>query len=172
MDKFYPKMYQRSIYDINYKKVWKMGIRCLLFDLDNTCVSYKESSASDDVKKLFKKLKKQGFDVIIFSNSPSRRLKKFEDLGVNYNAFSMKPFTYNFFKILKKYKYDKEEVMIIGDQIFTDIWGGNKVGIYTCLVEPLDNVDMFLTSITRAIEKYKIKKFVKDGIFERGKYYD
>ena len=66
MEKFFPDMYQKSIYDINYKKLMKEGLRCLLFDLDNTCVPYKESVASDRLKKLFNRLKKLGFKVIIF----------------------------------------------------------------------------------------------------------
>ena len=172
MSKFYPDLYQKSIYDINYKKLKKEGIKCLLFDLDNTCIPYKESVASDKLKKLFDKLKKLGFKVILFSNSPTKRLKKFSSLGVDYNALSLKPISYNFRKVLKKYNYKKEEVCIIGDQLFTDIYGGNKVGIKTCLIEPLTNVDLLFTKILRYFETKKIKKFEKTGKFQRGDYYD
>ena len=165
-------MYQKSIYDINYKKLKKEGIRCLLFDLDNTCVPYKESVASDRLKKLFDRLKKLGFKVIIFSNSPNRRLKKFEYLDVDYNALTLKPISYNFNKVMKKYDFSKDEVCIIGDQLYTDVFGGNRVGIKTCLVEPLSDIDLKFTKIYRYFEKRKIKKFEKDGYFKRGKYYD
>ena len=172
MSKFFPDIYQKSIYDINYKKLKKEGIKCLLFDLDNTCVPYHNSTFSDRLKKLFDKLKKCGFTVIIFSNSPERRLKKFSELGVDYNASSLKPISYHFYKILKKYNFNKNEVCIIGDQLFTDVYGGNKVGIMTCLVEPMDDKELVFTKMTRYFEKRKIKKFEKLGKFKRGNYYD
>ena len=172
MDKFFPDLYQKSIYDINYKKLKKMGIQCLLFDLDNTCVLYHDTTFSDRLKKLFDRLKKMDFKVIIFSNSPNRRLKKFVNLGVDYNASSLKPIAYSFNKILKKYNFRKEEVCIIGDQLFTDIYGGNNVGIKTCLVEPLSEVELKITQMTRYFEKRKIKKFEKTGKFKWGRYYD
>ena len=172
MDRFFPDLYQKSIYDINYKKLKKEGIKCLLFDLDNTCVPYKEKVASDRLKKLFVRLKKMGFNVIVFSNSPNRRLKRFVDLDVEYNAMSLKPLSFGFYKIIKKYDYNKNELCIIGDQLFTDIYGGNKVGIKTCLVEPLSDVDLSFTKITRYFEKRKIYKYEKEGKFKRGSYYD
>ena len=108
MQKFYPDMYQKSIYDINYKKLKKEGINCILFDLDNTCVPYKDSVASEELEKLFKKLEKMGFRVIIFSNSPDKRLRKFKYLGVSYNSFSLKPLSFSFYKILKKYNLKRD----------------------------------------------------------------
>ena len=172
MDKFFPNMYQKSIYDVDYKKLKKMGIKCLLFDLDNTCVPYREIIVTEKLKNLFVKLKKMGFKVIIFSNSPRKRLKKFSSLDVDYNALSLKPVAYNFHKILKKYNYEKEEVCIIGDQLFTDVYGGNNVGIMTCLVDPLVEEELFFTRITRFFEKKKIRKYEKKGKFKRGNYYD
>lgn len=172
MNKLVPNLYQKDIYTINYKKLKKIGIRCLLFDLDNTCVPYHDITFSKKLKELFNKLKKMGYIVIIFSNSPNKRLKKFANLDVDYNAMSLKPLSYNFRKVMKKYHVEKEEVCIIGDQLFTDIYGGNKVGIYTCLVEPLTNKELTFTKITRYFEKRKIKKLEKEGKFKRGNYYD
>lgn len=172
MSNFFPDIYQKNIYTINYQKLWDSGIRCLLFDLDNTCVPYKEKKSTKELKELFNNLSSLGFKIIIFSNSPKRRLKRFSDLGIEFNSFSMKPLSHNFYKILKKYGYDKSEVIIIGDQIFTDVYGGNKVGITTCLVDPLTNVDMMATKLTRLLENRKINMLGKARGFKRGKYYD
>ncbi len=172
MSKFFPDLYQKSIYDINYKKLKKEGIKCLLFDLDNTCVPFHEKVADNTVKKLFDKLKRMGFKVIIFSNSPDKRLKRFSNLGVDYNALSLKPISYSFYKILRNYNFTKDEVCIIGDQLFTDIYGGNRVGIKTCLVEPLSDIDLAFTKVTRYFEKRKMKKLERTGKFKRGQYYD
>ena len=172
MKNLVPDMYKKSIYDIDYKKLMNEGIKCILFDLDNTCVAYKENSGSSELKKLFNKLTKMKFKVVIFSNSPERRLKRFNDLGVDYNSSSKKPLSHNFYKILKKYDLKKDEVCIIGDQLFTDIYGGNKVGIKTCLVEPLTDIDFFLTKFTRKLETREFKKMEKKKLLKKGNYYD
>ena len=172
MSKFIPNVYQQSIYTINYQNLKSKGIKCILFDLDNTCVPYYEDKGNKELKKLFNKLTKMGFRVIIFSNSPKKRLDKFKDMEVEYNYSSMKPLKYHFNKILNKYNYQKEQVIIVGDQLFTDILGGNKVGINTCLVDPLTDYDGKLTKITRTLEKSKIKKLQKNGSFKKGEYYD
>ena len=79
MDIFVPDMYQKSIYTINYEKLFEDGIRCLLFDLDNTCVPYVEKVPSQKLKDLFDRLKELGFKVIIFSNATKKRLEPFKN---------------------------------------------------------------------------------------------
>ena len=173
MNYFYPDAYQKSIYTINYDKLKENGIKCLLFDLDNTCVPYVDRTSTKKLKNLFDKLSEQGFKVIIFSNSPKERLFPFKkELKVDCCAKAGKPRKKNFIKILDLYKYDLSEVAIIGDQLVTDIYGGNKVGITTVLVNPMSNIDMPLTKIHRYIERKKINKMTKEGIFKVGEYYD
>ena len=67
MEKFYPDVYQKSIYTINYEKLKENGIKCLLFDLDNTCVPYVDKLPSKKLKNLFEDLQDLGFKIIIFS---------------------------------------------------------------------------------------------------------
>lgn len=165
-----PKMYQKSIYTIDYKKLKKKKIKCLLFDLDNTCVGYHEKNPTKELKKLFSDLTKMGFKVIIFSNATPKRLAPFDNLGVECHPSSQKPLSRNFNKILKKYQ--KQEVCIIGDQLFTDIIGGNKVGILTCLIDPLSNADFIFTKIFRMMEGSVFKKMDKKGIMRKGEYYE
>lgn len=169
---FIPKMYQESIYTIDYKKLKKKNIKCLLFDLDNTCVGYHEKKPTPKLEKHFKELTKLGFKVIIFSNATPKRLIPFNDLGVICHPASKKPFSKNFKKILKEYNYTNDEVCIIGDQLFTDILGGNRVGIITILVDPLTQKDFILTKIFRAMEGYKFKKLEKKGHLIKGEYYE
>ena len=68
MDNFIPDMYQKSIYHIDYDKLKEDGIKCLLFDLDNTCVPFKDKEPNKKLKELFETLKDMDFKVIIFSN--------------------------------------------------------------------------------------------------------
>lgn len=167
-----PNMYQKNIYTINYEKLKKQNIKCLLFDLDNTCVGYHEKNPSKELKTLFTKLTKMGFKVIIFTNALPKRIEPFNNLKVIIHPASKKPFKKNFIKIIKQYDYKEKEVCIIGDQLFTDILGGNKVGIKTCLVDPLTTEDFILTKIFRSIEQIIFKLFTKKNILIKGVYYE
>lgn len=172
MKLFIPNMYQESIYKIDYKKLKKKGIKLLLFDLDNTCVGYHEKEPTIMLEKLFKKLTKLGFEVVIFSNATSKRLVPFKKLGVYCHSFSKKPLGISFRKIMKKYSLYGDSVCIIGDQLFTDISGGNKAGIVTCLVDPVTNNDFLLTNVFRYMEGFIFKSMDRKGILKRGEYYD
>ncbi len=173
MNYFYPDVYQKSIYDIDYDKLKKNNIKCLLFDLDNTCIPYVDKKPTKELKNHFDKLTDMGFKVIIFSNSPKKRLEPFKKyLSVDCCASARKPQKNKFYKVISMFNYDLSEVAIVGDQLVTDIYGGNRVGIMTILVNPLSNIDMPFTKINRLIEKIEINKMHKKGIFSVGEYYD
>lgn len=166
-------MYQKSIYTIDYEKVKSFGIKCLLFDLDNTLVPVKFVKPNRKVKDLIEKLKKMGFKIIIMSNSGKKRLKPFKTmLEVDCSASSKKPFKFKFKKILKEYEYSESEVAIIGDQIPTDIYGGNKMGIFTILVDRISKKEFFVTKFNRMMEKRIVKKLGKNNLFKWGRYYE
>ena len=106
MEKYVPDIYQKSIYTIDYDKLKARGIKCLLYDLDNTLVPFDVKEADQKIKNLFDELKEKGFKVIIFSNSPKTRLKPFKEyLDVDCSASSRKPFKASFLKILNEYKF-------------------------------------------------------------------
>lgn len=172
MKKLVPNMYQKSIYTINYDKLKKNKIKCLLFDLDNTCAGYRDKGPSKELKELFTTLTKMGFKVIIFSNSKAKKLAPYSILNVVLHPSSKKPFKKNFQKLLNKYHYQKKDVCIIGDQLFTDILGGNSVGIKTCLVDPLTPYDFVFTKIFRASEQIAFKSLAKKNILIKGEYYE
>lgn len=171
MEKYVPDIYQKSVYAIDYSKLKKRGIKCLLFDLDNTLVFPSIKEPTEELVELFKKLK-EDFDVVIFSNSPNHRLKPFGDiLEVKYSYSSRKPFKKKFLEFINNSKYDLGEIAIIGDQLLTDILGGNSVGITTILTDPLTKKDMIFTKFNRFLEKSVIKKLRKHNLFTKGRYY-
>lgn len=173
MDIFLPDRYYKNIYQVDYMKLKEDGIKCLLFDLDNTIVPPNVKKPNKKIRDLFDNLKELDFKVIIMSNSPKKRLTPFKDeLVVDCSASSMKPSKNKFLKILKEYKFDLSETAIIGDQLLTDIFGGNRIGITTILVNPISKKDITVTKINRKLEKIIEKKLNKRGLFERGKYYD
>ena len=173
MEKYVPDIYKKSIYTINYEKLKTRGIKCLLFDLDNTLVPYTDKVPSKKNKELFKKLKELGFKVIIFSNSGKKRLTPFkEGLDVDCCFRCLKPSPKKFNYVLEHYKFNESQVAIIGDQILTDIIGGNNVGITTILINPISKKDLIFTKFNRYRENKLIKKLSKLDLFYKGRYYD
>ena len=165
-----PNIYNKSIYTIDYNKLKKNNVKCLLYDLDNTCVPYPEKVPTKELTELFNKLTKLGFKVIIFSNTTPNRLENFKSLNIEIHGLSKKPFKKGFLDIINTYKYKKEEICIIGDQIFTDILGGNRVGIKTILVDPMGPHDFIFTKITRMIEKIIFRRMKRKNILTKGVY--
>lgn len=168
---FKPSVYRKNIFEIDYEKLKNSGIRCLVYDLDNTLGLISHKKCPDEAKKLIKKLQKD-FIVVISSNNTKRRLKPYlEELGIDGVAWSVKPSIRGLLIIKNKYKLKKKEMCIIGDQIVTDILAGKRFRIKTILVDPLGEKDLKITGLNRRIENFIVKKYEKRGLFERGKYY-
>ena len=172
MQNFIPDMYQKSIYDIDYKKLKKKGIKCLLFDLDNTLIPVNVDVPTKKVKELFSVLEKD-FKIIIISNSGKKRLIPFKErLNVDVAASSHKPFKKKYLKIMEIYKLKYHEIAAIGDQLLTDINGANRVGITSILINPIGDYEKFCTKINRFLEGFVYRKLRKKGILEKGEYYE
>ena len=165
-------MYYNNIYDINYKKLKDDGIKSLIFDLDNTLGLISDGECPERTKELINELKKDFFIVICSNNSKSRLKPYMEDLGVDGVAWSMKPFINGLVRIKRKYKLKKKEMVLIGDQLVTDIFAGNKFRIKTILVDPLGIKDMKITFFNRKLEDLIVRIYTKRGKFERGRYYE
>ena len=145
----------------------------MLFDLDNTLVPVSVKTPNTKLKNFITDLKKKGFKVIIFSNSPKRRLLPFKnELEVDCSASSKKPRTKKFLQVLRLYGYVISEVAIIGDQLLTDVLGGNRIGITTILVNPISTKDFLWTRFSRKKEVKIMKKLRDNDLFVKGRYYD
>ena len=169
---FKPFMYKKNIYEIDYKKLKDMGVKCLIFDLDNTLGLISHKECPKDTKELIKKLKKD-FTIFISSNNSEVRIKPYlDELEIEGVSFSLKPFTRSFRKIRRKKFFKREEMVMIGDQIVTDILAGNRYKIKTILVDALGEKDLKITKLNRFIENKIVKRYQKKGLFERGKYYE
>ena len=172
MDNFIPDIYTQSIYTINYKKLKKRGIKCLLFDLNNTLTSYDNDYPTDELRELIYDLEKD-FKVIIISNSSKDRIRPFkEKLNIDASFRSFKPFKRKFKKILEIYNYKDTEIAMIGDVLVTDILGGNRMNFTTILVNSISESEPFSTRILRIFEKIIIKSLNKKDLVIKGKYYE
>lgn len=173
MEKYVPDIYQKSIYNVNYDQLYAQGIRCLLFDLDNTLVPVTAKEPTREVKDLFDSLKVKGFKIIIFTNSPKKRVKQFKNrLEVDCCPFACKPFSRKFLSVIKIFDLKFSEVAIIGDSIMDDIYGGNNVGITTVLIEQLAPKEFFIAGLKRKRERKVLKKLRDKNLFTKGRYYE
>ena len=171
MKKFIPDMYKKNIYEINYKKLKKMSKKYLFFDLDNTIISYLQNKPTKENKILFDKLKKMGFEVFIFSNSPSNRLEPFEkELNVKAFSGSMKPLKKGYKKVLNM--YDKDKCVFIGDQIMTDVIGAKRNGLYVIFIDRINNKEPIYTKFWRFFEFFVLKRYERKKYLVKGKYYE
>lgn len=168
MNKFIPDMYQKNIHTISYKKLKEKGIKVLLFDFDNTIIEKGNYSLNQKTIKLFEELKND-FIIYIVSNSIQKnKLKKIcEKLDVPYIKDSRKPFKRGFKKL--KFKSIKEnQIVMIGDQVITDVLGSKRMNYYSILIDPINKNEWLLTKINRLFENIILKKIN----IKRGSYYD
>ena len=167
-----PMMYKKNIFDIDYDKLKKNGIKCLVFDLDNTLGLIDEKECPKEVKKLLKKLKKD-FTIYISSNNTRKRIIPYiTDLEIEGESFSLKPLPKGLMRIRKKTGFRRNEMAMIGDQMVTDILSGNLYGVTTVLVDPLGVKDLKITGLNRKIESIIVKSYERKGIFKKGSYYE
>ncbi len=157
----YPNAYFEKIQDITIQFLIKNKIKALILDVDNTLID-KQENLSEDVIKWVKEIKGQGVKMHILSNT--NRKSKVErvanTLQLNYEYFGMKPLKIGFNKVRKILNEDSSRIAVVGDQIFTDIIGGNRAGMFTILLEPISKKEYWYTIWKRPIEN-KIKKNIK-----------
>lgn len=156
-----PTSYYTSIYEIDYDNLKKQGITTLLFDLDNTIINYDEKKIDVKRTEFLQELEKD-FKVLIISNSKKKRVSYAVGHQFSFVSFARKPFKVGFKKALKKLDSKPSETVMIGDQLMTDVFGGNRIGLKTILVEAvLRKSDKIWTRINRKLEVYFLNKIKK-----------
>lgn len=172
MKKCLPKIYKKNIFEVPYQKLKQRGIKCIAFDLDNTIALIDQEQVEPKTIDFIKKLK-EDFIISIISNNHKTRVSSYGKLfNCDYVSFALKPSPSGFRRIMKKYNLKKEEIAIIGDQLVTDILGGNLIGAFTILVDPLGTKDLKITSLNRLIEKRILKTYKKKDLLTKGVYYE
>lgn len=147
------------IYDIDFEKLKKNNIRGLLIDVDNTLVEWNEKNAHPELIQWCHKAKEENISLCLISNNTKERvveLKKDIDTPAIHQA--LKPLPRSFYKGVEILQLKKEQVAVVGDQIFTDILGGNRAGLFTILVKPIPGKEFWWTSLVRRIERIVLKK--------------
>ncbi|MDD3220045.1 MAG: YqeG family HAD IIIA-type phosphatase [Lachnospiraceae bacterium] len=153
LEKFYPDCWMDSTYDIDFEKLYEQGYRGLIFDIDNTLVPH-GFPADERAIRLFKRLKKLGFDCCLLSNNQLPRVTMFNSaVHVRYIENAHKPSRKNYEKAMEMMGTDKKSTMFIGDQLFTDVYGAKRTGIPNILVKPIDPHEEIQIVLKRYLEK-------------------
>ena len=128
-----------SIYDISVEGLARRGIKLLLADLDNTLVPYGVPLPDQKLMNWRDELAAYGITLFVLSNNRHENRPRIfsEGLEVSFIGHAGKPGTHSFLKAMEFMRVTKEQTAIVGDQIFTDVLGGNRAGIATILVKPI-----------------------------------
>lgn len=160
-EKLKPKLYVDSIYEIDFAKLKEKGIKGIIIDLDNTITGWDNPNLPDKAFTWFKKMKKAGIKACIVSNNNHQRVESaVAKLGIPYVAKAQKPRRGAFRKAMDILKVGSTEIAVVGDQIFTDILGGNRLNLFTILVVPIASNEFIGTKIVRLVEKRVLKALV------------
>jgi len=165
LENFAPDLFVESIYQIDLNELKRQGITTIITDLDNTLVEADSPEYTPKLVKWLDDLQETGFKVMIVSNNSETRVSEFaEPLTVPYIHRAKKPRKNSFKKALRQLKSSAEETALIGDQLLTDIFGGNRMGFYTILVIPISDKEGLGTKINRKIERLLIPRLKKRGM--------
>ncbi len=158
----YPKEYLPSVFYITPKKLKALGITTIIFDIDNTLVPYWVKEPTPELEGYFLDLRVNGITPTVLSNSREERSSVFcRKLKIPYVYRAKKPLRTGMELLLKKRGLKPSECAIAGDQIFTDVWVGNRCGVYSILVKQVSPKDEWITKPKRGIERLIVKHYCK-----------
>ncbi len=159
----FPNAMEESAYSVDYEKLYQLGYRGIIFDIDNTLV---EHGAPADARaiELFDRLKALGFEICLLSNNKEERVKMFnDDVHVHYIHKASKPSRKGYIQAMELMETNKTNTVSIGDQIFTDVAGANLAGIKTILVGKVAAHEEIQIVLKRLIEFFVIAAYKISG---------
>ncbi len=150
---FYPDEWVDSSYEIDYESWFRKGYRGLTFDIDNTLVPH-GAPADEKAVALFRRLHAIGFQTCLISNNKEYRVQPFADaVESDYIWKADKPSRKGYLEACRRMGLGTEQTLFIGDQLFTDVWGAKRAGIYSILVKPINPKEEIQIVLKRRLEK-------------------
>lgn len=150
---YFPNAYAPSVFAIDFEKLYAMGYRGLIFDVDNTLVHHGDDS-TPEIDALFRHLHAIGFATLLLSNNDAPRLDRFNrNIGTRYIEDAAKPAPDNYLRAVEMLGLPSEQVLCIGDQVFVDILGANRCGLKSILVHYIETGNKEWIGFKRYIEK-------------------
>lgn len=162
LEQFFPDLYIKSIYELPLQELKEMGIRGLVFDIDNTIAPFDVADPDEALIAYFQKLRDMGFRLCILSNNNKERVHRFNQklrtLAVHKAG---KPSPKKLRRALAKLHLTPEESAMIGDQVFTDMWCGHLGGLYAIMTAPICERDQLITKVKRGLERQVMRVYFK-----------
>ena len=163
MSLFMPDYFFRRIWDISSDDIKTIGAKLLILDVDNTLAKHNEAIPHKQAKKWVELVQATSTKLVILSNNHDGRVEKFaKKLGLSHVGNARKPLGIGFRRVMREFGALKPEMAIIGDQIYTDVLGGNLFGITTVLVLPIEPEHTRFFRFKRAMEKPFLKASEKN----------
>lgn len=158
----YPKKYFNRVEQITIEFLKENKIKALILDVDNTLIDYNRKMSKEVINWAIR-LKEQGIKLYILSNTNHK--EKVEEvakkLDIPYQNLAKKPLKSGFLKVQKILNEKPENIGVVGDQIFTDVIGGNRCKMFTILVDPVNKKDFWYTAWKRPLENKIKNKYIK-----------
>lgn len=160
-----PKQYVATLRDVDPGALQNLGVRAVLLDLDNTLVSWRGSELEPEMEEWVRKALAHQLKICIVSNTwrKSRIHAIAERLGIPYILRAGKPRRGSLRRAMETLSASPSETAVIGDQIFTDVMGGNRIGAYTILCAPMPGREFLGTEVVRNFERYLMRKLADQG---------
>ncbi|WP_434311604.1 YqeG family HAD IIIA-type phosphatase [Hominifimenecus sp. rT4P-3] len=151
--KFYPKQRKESAYQVDYEAFARSGYRGILFDIDNTLVPH-GAPATPEAIALFQRLRRLGFRTCLLSNNHEPRVRPFaEAVGSEFLCDAHKPSVRGYEAAMERIGTSKKDTLLIGDQLFTDVYGANRAGLTSILVNPIHPKEEIQIVLKRKLER-------------------
>ena len=164
---FVPEFYFDTFDEATPELLASLGMKGIILDVDNTLEPYENALPGEQVISWLNELKRLGISAAIVSNNNADRIDLFnKDLGLPSYSKAAKPFSKNIKKAMRDIGTTRENTVLIGDQIFTDVWAAHNSGIKAILVNPIRDKKDILTRFKRLLEipikkKYKKRRMKK-----------
>lgn len=154
-----PDYYFKDIYSITPQLLCKLGIKAVILDIDNTLVTYDDPVPTESVWKWLKELEAADIKISFVSNNNEERCSLFNrDLGYFYSSDSKKPSPKQALRAMEHMNTTPDSTAVIGDQLFTDVLSGKRIGLTAFLVDPIKDKISLLFKFKRFFERIILKK--------------
>ncbi|MDR1205033.1 MAG: YqeG family HAD IIIA-type phosphatase [Peptococcaceae bacterium] len=155
MKRLDPRIRVDTLAQLDLKALRQKGFKGILIDLDNTISPWRQNRITEEARRFFREAKALDFKICLFTNAkPHRAVPVSQNLGIRCFPKAHKPFGVHYRAALREMELEASETLMIGDQIFTDIWGGNRAGCHTVLLPPLYPKNEFVgTKCLRVLER-------------------
>lgn len=155
---FRPNYKLHRVTDITVDMLKNINIKALILDVDNTLSTHHGMTLVDGLKEWIETMNNAGISLIILSNSKRKRVQPFaEKIGLGFVSLACKPLPFGYMKVRKRLGYKKREIATVGDQIFTDVMGGNIYGITTIFTDLILPENKAGFKFKRRLEKILVK---------------